>query len=89
MTYKNLIEQQKMHLETHKKVVESLNGGMCALDCANAATASETLRADLARVTAERDAAVYAGNHLKAVKRDEGIVVKQRKYPWERPEWNR
>ena len=48
----------------------------------------ETLRADLARVTAERDAAVDEVKHLKAVMRDEGIVVIPPKYPWEKSEWN-
>ena len=50
---------------------------------------NQTLRADLARVTAKRDAAVDEVIHLKAVMRDEGIVVIPPKYPWERPEWNR
>lgn len=53
-----------------------------------AALAIETLRADLARVTAERDAAVKEVKHLKAVMRDEGIVVIPPKYPWEKSEWN-
>lgn len=56
--------------------------------CQNAATAIEALRADLARVTAERDAAVEEVKRLKAVMRDEGIVVIPPKYPWERAEWN-
>lgn len=58
MDYENLIEHLRMHLGTYKKDFENFNCGMCALDCANAATAIETLRADLARVTAERDAAI-------------------------------
>lgn len=58
-------------------------------ECRDAALAIETLRDDLARVTAERDAAVDEVKHLKAVMRDEGIVVIPPKYPWERPEWNR
>ena len=55
---------------------------------ADAALAIETLRADLARVTAERDGAVEEVKHLKAVMRDEGIVVIPPKYPWEKSEWN-
>ena len=54
----------------------------------DAALAIETLRADLARVTAERDGAVEEVKHLKAVMRDEGIVVIPPKYPWEKSEWN-
>ena len=53
-----------------------------------AATAIETLRADLARVTAERDGAMEEVKRLKAVMRDEGIVVIPPKYLWERAEWN-
>ena len=56
--------------------------------CQDAALAIETLHADLARVTAERDAAVEEVKHLKAVMRDEGIVVIPPKYPWEKSEWN-
>lgn len=55
---------------------------------ADAALAIETLRAELARVTAERDAAVEEVKHLKAVMRDEGIVVIPPKYPWGKSEWN-
>lgn len=54
----------------------------------DAALAIKTLRADLARVTTERDAAVEEVKHLKAVMRDEGIVVIPPKYPWEKSEWN-
>ena len=54
----------------------------------DAALAIETLCADLARVTAERDGAVEEVKHLKAVMRDEGIVVIPPKYPWEKSEWN-
>ena len=50
--------------------------------------AANGFKADLARVTAERDAAVENVKHLKAVMRDEGIVVIPPKYPWERSEWN-
>ena len=57
-------------------------------ECRDAVLAIETLRADLARVTAERDAAVKEVKHLKAVMRDEGIVVIPPKYPWEKSEWN-
>ena len=57
-------------------------------ECRDAALAIETLRADLARVTAERDGAVEEVKRLKAVMRDEGIVVIPPKYPWERAEWN-
>ncbi len=57
-------------------------------ECRDAALAIETLRADLARVTTERDAAVEEVKHLKAVMRDEGIVVIPPKYPWEKSEWN-
>ena len=46
------------------------------------------VRADLARVTAERDGAVEEVKHLKAVMRDDGIVVIPPKYPWEKSEWN-
>ena len=57
-------------------------------ECRDAALAIETLRADLARGTTERDAAVEEVKHLKAVMRDEGIVVIPPKYPWEKSEWN-
>lgn len=57
-------------------------------ECRDAALAIETLRAELARVTAERDGAVEEVKRLKAVMRDEGIVVIPPKYPWERAEWN-
>lgn len=53
-----------------------------------AVLAIETLRADLARVTAERDGAVEEVKRLKAVMRDEGIVVIPPKYLWKRAEWN-
>ena len=56
--------------------------------CQDAALAIETLRDDLARVTAKRDGAVEEVKHLKAVMRDEGIVVIPPKYPWEKSEWN-
>ena len=54
----------------------------------NAATAIETLRADLARVTAERDAAEKEITRLKAIMREKGIFTIPAKYPWEKPEWN-
>ena len=57
-------------------------------ECMDAALAIEALRAALARVTTERDAAVEEVKHLKAVMRDEGIVVIPPKYPWEKSEWN-
>lgn len=75
-----------------EKLIERLQnaaGGPEGINmCQDAALAIETLRADLARMTAERDAAVENVKHLKAVMRDEGIVVIPPKYPWERSEWN-
>ena len=53
-----------------------------------AATAIETLRADLARVTAERDGAEKEITRLKAIMREKGIFTIPAKYPWEAPEWN-
>ena len=81
----------------YDKLIEHLRrrglGNGCALGphsglYDDAATAIETLRAELARVTAERDGAVEEVKRLKAVMRDEGIVVIPPKYPWERAEWN-
>lgn len=96
MDYDKLIEQLNAWNEQHLSVVCGGKHFACEYLCENeecivvrAATAIETLRADLARVTAERDAAVDEVKHLKAVMRDEGIVVIPPKYPWERPEWNR
>ena len=73
----------------------NINGEVLGMGCAefesvmaDAVLAIETLRADLARVTAERDGAVEEVKHLKAVMRDEGIVVIPPKYPWEKSEWN-
>lgn len=77
----------------YDKLIERLKSAAGGPDgikmCQDAALAIKTLRSDLARVTAERDAAVDEVKHLKAVMRDEGIVVIPPKYPWERPEWNR
>lgn len=56
--------------------------------CADAATAIETLRADLARMTAERNAAEKEVRHLKAVMREKGIMTIPARHPWERQEWN-
>ena len=53
-----------------------------------AATAIETLRAELARVTAERDGAEKEITRLKAIMREKGIFTIPAKYPWEAPEWN-
>ena len=73
----------------------NINGEVLGMGCAefesvmaDAVLAIETLRAELARVTAERDGAVEEVKRLKAVMRDEGIVVIPPKYPWERAEWN-
>ena len=78
MDYDKLIEQLR----------ECGTYGFKQEECRDAALAIETLRADLARVTAERDGAVEEVKRLKAVMRDEGIVVIPPKYPWERAEWN-
>ena len=78
MDYDKLIEQLR----------ECGTYGFKQEECRDAALAIETLRAELARVTAERDGAVEEVKRLKAVMRDEGIVVIPPKYPWERAEWN-
>ena len=52
------------------------------------ATAIETLRADLARVTAERDGAEKEITRLKAIMREKGIFIIPAQYPWKKPEWN-
>ena len=44
--------------------------------------------ADLARVTAERDAAEKEITRLKAIMREKGVFTIPAKYPWEKPEWN-
>ena len=49
---------------------------------------NEELRNELEQVKAERDAVIDEVKHLKAVMRDEGIVVIPPKYPWEKSEWN-
>ena len=76
----------------YDKLIERLKSAAGGPDgiktCQVAALAIKTLRADLARVTAERDAAVEEVKRLKAVMRDEGIVVIPPKYPWEKSEWN-
>ena len=56
--------------------------------CQDAALAIETLRAELARVTAERDGAEKEITRLKAIMREKGIFTIPAKYPWEAPEWN-
>ena len=50
--------------------------------------ANRRLLAEREQLTAERDAAVEEVKHLKAVMRDEGIVVIPPKYPWEKSKWN-
>lgn len=50
--------------------------------------ANQHLLAEREQLTAERDAAVEEVKHLKAVMRDEGIVVIPPKYPWEKSKWN-
>lgn len=76
----------------YDKLIERLKSAAGGPDgikmCQDAALAIETLRAELARVTAERDGAVEEVKHLKAVMRDEGIVVIPPKHPWEKSEWN-
>ena len=52
------------------------------------ALAIKALRADLARVTAERDGAEKEITRLKAIMREKGIFTIPAKYPWEAPEWN-
>ena len=81
MDYDKLIEH-RWNYSPHNNMLSNLK------IIRDAATAIETLRADLARVTAERDASVENVKHLKAVMRDEGIVVIPPKYPWERSKWN-
>lgn len=49
---------------------------------------NKSLRSDLARVTAERDAAEKEITRLKAIMREKGIFTIPAKYPWEKPEWN-
>lgn len=88
MDYDKLVERLYQHNKDYGEGWTQNFFRVC-LDCKDAALAIETLRADLARVTAKRDAAVDEVKHLKAVMRDEGIVVIPPKYPWERPEWNR
>lgn len=56
--------------------------------CQDAVLAIKALRAELARVTAERDAAEEEITHLKAIMREKGIFTIPAKYPWEKPEWN-
>lgn len=46
------------------------------------------LRAELERVTAERDGAEKEITRLKAIMREKGIFTIPAKYPWEAPEWN-
>ena len=84
MDYDKLIERLNTKLQSYVSYTDS----EFARAMEDAITAIETLRADLARVTAERDAAVEEVKHLKAVMRDEGIVVIPPKYPWEKSEWN-
>ena len=55
---------------------------------AQAATAIETLCADLVRATAERDGAEKEITRLKAIMREKGIFIIPAQYPWERSEWN-
>ena len=50
--------------------------------------AANGFKADLARVTAERDAAEGEVKHLKAVLREKWIMTIPPRYPWGRPEWN-
>ena len=58
MDYDKLIEPLEMHRVIYKNDYDNFSGGACTSDCMDAALAIETLCADLARVTAERDAAV-------------------------------
>lgn len=57
-------------------------------ECRDAALAIKALRAELARVTAERDGAEKEITRLKAIMREKGIFTIPAKYPWETPEWN-
>ena len=76
----------------YDKLIERLRnaaGGTEGIQmCQDAALAIETLRADLARVTAERDGAEKEITRLKAIMREKGIFTIPAKYPWEAPEWN-
>lgn len=58
MDYDKLIEPLEMHRVIYKNDYDNFSGGACTSDCMDAALAIETLCADLARVTAERDAAI-------------------------------
>ena len=92
MDYDKLIEQLRWWAEHCDRTNYGCQVRTFLLDAATAISTlkdeNEKLRADLARVTAERDAVVENVKHLKAVMRDEGIVVIPPKYPWERSEWN-
>ena len=76
----------------YDKLIERLRnaaGGTEGIQmCQDAALAIETLRAELARVTAERDGAEKEITRLKAIMREKGIFTIPAKYPWEAPEWN-
>ena len=76
----NLLSKTNYTAQAMISAAEDYQQRVCDNDC--------DLRADLARVTAERDGAAEEVKHLKAVMRDEGIVVIPPKYPWEKSEWN-
>ena len=89
-TFRGEIAKLRDSRDRWKKCAENFSAGVEQRDREDDALQEENekLRADLARVTAERDAAVEEVKHLKAVMREKGIVVIPPKYPWGRPEWN-
>ena len=91
MDIEKLIERMNNHLQflaaySDPELAHTLEEASTALSTLQAENAQ--LRAELERVTAERDGAVEEVKHLKAVMRDKGIVVIPPKYPWEKSEWN-
>ena len=92
MNYDKLIERLQRRARPKKPFIaqgEIWTGGMAKDElCADAVTAIETLRADLARVTVEWDAAEKEITRLKAIMRENGVYIIPAKYPWGKPEWN-
>ena len=84
MDYDKLIDRLNTKLQSYVSYTDS----EFARAMEDAITAIETLRADLARVTAERDGAEKEITRLKAIMREKGIFTIPAKYPWEAPEWN-
>ena len=84
MDYDELIERLNTKLQSYASYTDSEFAHVME----DAIAAIETLRTDLARVTAERDAVEKEVRHLKAVMREKGIMTIPAKHPWERQEWN-